>query len=177
MGGSFSIQLSWWDAALPWLLLLALGASLLSLPFFVRPTHRPIRILSALALLCVLLGGGVQVLHPLTMGVELDEKVLRLRGAAVAEVDRSRVHGDRAQLIDLDRQPSFEIATSLDGLEQRGYRSGWMLLRNGMVVLALVGSGRQWVVIPTSDHFYIAVDAQHPQDFQSALLSWSEDAS
>lgn len=156
----------------PWLALLLLFALLLVLAW--RLSVQPRTKILALTALCAVLGAawlfGQQVRG---LGVELAPSALVLHGTVRTEIDKSLVYADRARVVDLDAQPSFEIMRALDTGLGGGQGSGWAVLRNGMVVFALVGSGRRWVLIPTQDHYYLAVSVQETDALVRDLKAWS----
>lgn len=158
----------------PWVALLSLCALVIALAWW-RSSANSVKAFAGLAMGGVLLCAGLLGWHQQQLGVELGPDGLILHGMVRTEVERSQVYAKRAKIIDLDKQPSFEIQRALDtGL---GWRqgSGWAVLRNGMVVYALVGEGREWVMLPTAEHYYVALAVEDTGAFTQALQAWGDD--
>lgn len=168
----FALQTDWISLASPWLVLFALTALVLLLLRQLGGSGRS----KTLAGVAILLLGGTAALtvhEQKSLGVELGEDALVLHGLVRASVEKSQVLGHRARVVDLDRQPSFEISRPLGASLGWGQHSGWALLRNGMVVYALVGSGRRWLMVPTQDHYYLALAVEDLAGLQAGLSAWS----
>lgn len=168
----FALQTDGLSLVGPWLALLALVGMLFILLRQLGGTGR-MKMLASAAIVLVAAAAGLTVLERRDLGVELRADELVVDGLVRARLDRSQVLGHRARIIDLDRQPSFEISRPLGAGLGWGQQSGWALLRNGMVVYALVGSGRRWLMVPTQDQFYLALAVQDLDGLKAHLESWS----
>lgn len=160
----------------PWLVLFALFALLLLLVYTVSSQNRTRR-WASVALGMVGLAVVLQYAQAQSLAVELTDEALVLHGQVQARIERSQVLANRVKVIDVERQPSFTISRPLNAQLGRMQNSGWAVLSNGMVVYALVGEGKKWLMVPTPDHYYLAISVRDLEGFERALQRWASAAS
>lgn len=168
----FALQTDGLSLVGPWLALVALVGMLLLLLRQLGCSSAT-KMQASVAIFLVAGAAGLTMVQQGELGVELRSDELVIDGLVRARLDKSQVLGHRARIVDLDRQPSFEISRPVSVGLGWGQQSGWALLRNGMVVYALVGSGRRWLMVPTQDHFYLALAVQDLDGLKEQFGSWS----
>lgn len=167
----FALQLDLLELAGPALALLAFGGLLLVLArsLCARAFTKG---LATLAIVGVLAAAGLELWQARQMGVEFDDDALILKGQVQARIEREQLLVQRLRVVDVEEQPSFKIARSLNAGFAPGFSSGWALLSNGMVVFALVGSGPKWIFVPTRDDYYLALGVQDLDGLKAKLEQW-----
>lgn len=168
----FALQLDLLELAGPMLALLALGGLLLVLArrLCVRPLTQA---LTTAAILGVVVAAGLELWQARELGVEFEEDALVLKGQVQARIQRDQILAKGLRLVDVEERPSFKIARPLNAGFTPGYDSGWALLSNGMVVFALVGSGPEWVLVPTRDDYYLALCVEDLDGLKAKLQEWA----